>query len=217
MVKTGEWISEAWALVKEDLWMHVLLMIVLSLGSSITGGILQGPLMAGYLWIVFRKLSGAGYAPAVGDIGKGFEVFLHAFLAGIVGGLIASLGIIACIVGVFATAALMMFALPLVMDRRMDFWPAIQMSMEKVKENVMGWSLFVLALWALQLLGALICGVGTLVTGPIAIVALALAYRDNFGIQMVEAGGAAAPMAPPPAAPPAAPPPAPSPPPPPTG
>ena len=71
MIKTGEWISEAWALVKEDLWMHVLLMLVLSVGSSLTGGIIQGPLMAGYMWIIFKKLSDASYKPAVGDIGKG--------------------------------------------------------------------------------------------------------------------------------------------------
>ena len=206
MVKTGEWISEAWAIVKEDLWMHVLIYLVFMLGSSVTGGIIQGPLMAGYLFIVFRKLSDKGYVPAVGDLGKGFEVFLQAFLASIVGGLIASLGVIACVVGVFVTAAMVMFAIPLVMDRKMDFWPAIQMSMDKVKENYVGWGLFVLSIWALQLLGAIACGVGMLVTGPIGIVAIALAYRDNFGIQMVEAAGAAAPMAPPPVAPPAAPP-----------
>lgn len=202
MVKTGEWISEAWALVKEDLWMHILIVLVFSLGSSITGGIIQGPLMAGYMWIIFRKLSDKGYVPAVGDIGKGFEVFVPALLASIVGGLIASLGLIACVVGVFVTQAMVMFAIPLVMDRKMDFWPAIQMSMDKVKENYVGWGVFVLALCGVQLLGAIACGIGVFVTTPIVIVAVALAYRDNFGIQGVEAAGLAAPMAPPPVAPP---------------
>lgn len=86
MVKTGEWISQGWALVKEDLWTHVLLIIIVSLGSSVTSGILAGPLLAGYYWILLRKLSDAGYRPAIGDVGKGFEVFLHSLLAAIVGG-----------------------------------------------------------------------------------------------------------------------------------
>ena len=120
-------------------------------------------------------------------------LLLATLLVGIVGGFIGQLGIIACVVGVFATQALVLFAMPLVVDRKMDFWPAIQMSMDKVKENLVAWSVFVLAIGALQLLGAIICGVGTLVTAPIAMVAIALAYRDNFGIQGAAGAGAAAP------------------------
>ena len=131
------------------------------------------------------------------DIGKGFEVFVQALLVGIVGGLISMLGLIGCVVGVFVTTALVMFAMPLVMDRRMEFWPAIQASMDKVKENLMGWAVFVLAMWGVNLLGALVCGVGTLVTGPITIVALVLAYRDNFGFAGAATDAATQPAPPP--------------------
>ncbi len=218
MVKTGEWISQGWALVKEDLWTHVLLIIIVSLGSSVTSGILAGPLLAGYYWILLRKLSDAGYRPAIGDVGKGFEVFLHSLLAAIVGGLIAPLGAIACVVGVFVTSALVLFAVPLVMDRRMDFWAAITASVEQVKQDLVAWSVFVLVLGLLQLLGALICGVGVLVTYPIALAATAIAYRDVFGIQLAEAPAGPTTMGPPPAGPqvpPMAPPPPPATPPPP--
>ncbi len=202
MIKTGEWISEAWELVKQDLWMHVLIVLVLGVLSGVP---LIGPAMlAGYYLIIFRKLTGQR-APAVGDIFEGFQLFVPALLVGIVGGLIAGLGVIACIVGVFVTTAMVMFAMPLVVDRKMDFWPAIQMSMDKVKENYVGWGVFVLALMGVQLLGVIACGVGVFVAMPVIYVATAIAYRDTFGIQMVEAGGAAAPMAPPPVAPPAPP------------
>lgn len=194
MVKTGEWISEAWELVKQDLWLHVLFAAILAIAGSASVSILSYPLTCGYIYIIIRKLQEPGYTPEIGDIGKGFEVFVPALLAGIVGGLIASLGIIACGVGVFVTAALVMFAMPLVMDRRMEFWPAIQASIDLVKQEWLAWAIFVLALWGLNLLGLICCGVGQLVTGPISMVALVLAYRDNFGF----AGAEAAPSAEPP-------------------
>ncbi|MCD6360735.1 MAG: hypothetical protein J7M38_07700, partial [Armatimonadetes bacterium] len=166
------------------------IMIVVGLLSSVP---FIGPAMlAGYFLVIFRKLRGEKQ-PAVGDVFEGFQMFVPALLVGIVGGFIGQLGIIACIVGVFATQALVLFAMPLVVDRKMDFWPAIQMSMDKVKENLVAWSVFVLAIGALQLLGAIVCVVGTLVTAPIAMVAIALAYRDNFGIQGAAGAGAAAP------------------------
>jgi len=61
--------------------------------------------------------------------------------------------------------------------------------------------------------GAIACGIGTLITGPLAVAAMAVAYRDNFGLPGTAAAPAAAPAAPPaaPAAPPAPEPPAPTP------
>lgn len=189
MVKTGEWLSEAWELVKEDLWQHVLIMLVLGLLSSIP---LIGPaLSAGYILIILRKLRDRSYKPAVGELFEGFQYFVPALLVGIVGGLIASLGVIACIVGVFATSALVMFAMPLVVDRKMDFWPAIQASMEKVKPDLVAWSVFVLLISLVYAAGSIACGVGIFVTGPVAFVAIVIAYRDVFGLS-----GEAAPAAP---------------------
>jgi uncharacterized membrane protein len=194
MVKTGEWMSEAWELVKQDLWMHVLVVLLIGIASSASVSILSYPLACGYIYIIIRKLQEPGYTPEIGDVGKGFEVFVPALLAGIVGGIIAGLGIIACIVGVFVTSALVMFAMPLVMDRRMEFWPAIQASMDLVKQNLVAWSVFVLALTGVYLLGIICCGVGVLVAAPVCAVSVVLAYRDNFGFAGAEA---AAPTEPP--------------------
>lgn len=192
MVKTGRWLSEAWLIVQQDLGTYVLLALIVGVGNSITGGLLYGPLMGGFYWIVLRKLREPGYTPQVGDIGKGFEMFVQTFLAGLVGGIIASLGGIACGIGAIVTTALVMFALPLVVDRNMEFWPAITTSIDKVKANWLEFSLFVLVLGLIQMLGAIVCVVGVLITTPLCTVTLALAYRDNFGL----AGGAVGPEAP---------------------
>ncbi|MFW6438302.1 MAG: hypothetical protein ACOCZ7_04730 [Armatimonadota bacterium] len=186
MVKIGDWLSESWEIISEDLVTHILLALIVGLGASITGGLLSGPLMGGYLWIVFKKMKDPTYTPEIGDIGKGFENFVQLFLVAIVGGLIASLGTIACIVGVFFTSALVVLALPLVVEGNMSFWPAITESIDKTKQSLINWVLFTLIIGVAQSLW---------ITLPIAVVMMALAYRDNYGL------GGAAPAASAPAAP----------------
>ncbi len=193
-VKIGDWLSEAWTIVSQDLVTHILLALIVGLGSSITGGLLAGPLMGGYLWIVFKKMKDPSYTPAVGDVGKGFENFVQLFLVGIVGGIIASLGVIGCVVGVFFTSALVVLALPLVVERNMGFWAAITESMSRTKQSLMGWVVFVLVVGLLNALGGAVA-VGFLITLPIRIVALAVGYRETYGLSGV-APAAAAPAAP---------------------
>lgn len=180
-VKIGEWLSEAWTIVSQDLVTHILLALIVGLGSGITGGLLAGPLMGGYLWIIFNKMKNPSYTPQVGDVAKGFENFVQLLLVGIVGGLIASLGTIACVIGVFFTSALVVLALPLVVERNMAFWPAITESINKTKQDLMGWVVFVLVVGLLNALGSSIA-VGFLITLPLGITALAIGYRAVYGL-----------------------------------
>lgn len=194
-VKIGEWLSEAWSIISQDLVTRIIVALIVGLGSGITGGLLAGPLMGGYLWIVFNKMKNPSYTPQVGDVAKGFENFVQLLLVGIVGGLIASLGTIACVIGVFFTSALVVLALPLVVERGMDFWSAITESINKTKQDLMGWVVFVLVIGLLNALGSSIA-VGFLITLPIGIAALAVGYREVYGLS----GGAPAASAPEPMA-----------------
>jgi len=203
-VKIGEWISEAWSIISEDLVTHIILALIVGLGSSITGGILSGPLMGGYLWIIFNKMKNPSYKPEVGDVGKGFEQFVQLLLVGIVGGLIASLGTIACVIGVFFTSALVILAIPLVVERKLGFWEAITESISRTKPDLMGWVVFVLVIGLLNALGGAVA-VGFLITLPIAVAMIAIGYRDTVGLQGAAAGGAAAAPTAPTASEPAAP------------
>ncbi len=188
-VKIGDWLSEAWQIISEDLVTHILLALIVGLGSSITGGLLSGPLMGGYLWIVFNKMKNPSYTPQVGDVGKGFDQFVQLLLVGIVGGLIASLGAIACIIGVFFTSALVVLATPYVVDRRMGFWEAITASINTTKQDLMGWVVLVLVVGLLNALGGAVA-VGFLITLPIAVVMIAIGYRDVVGLQGATSAGA---------------------------
>ena len=74
-----------------------------------------------------------------------------------------------------------MFTLPLIIDRRLDFWTAMTTSWRQVMRH--WWSLFGLVLLAglVNIAGMLCCGVGVLFTMPIVFGALVLAYEIIFG------------------------------------
>ena len=77
--------------------------------------------------------------------------------------------------------AMYMFSFLFILDKKMDFWPAMQASAEIVKKDYMGFTLFFLVLVLLQILGALACIIGLFITIPIMYVAIAIAYRDLVG------------------------------------
>jgi uncharacterized membrane protein len=86
---------------------------------------------------------------------------------------------------------LLMFALPLVADKRMDGIEAMKLSVETLKDEWLMAAVFSLVLGLIATVGLLACGVGILVAGPVILLAEALLYRAYFP------EAAAAPAAPP--------------------
>ena len=74
-----------------------------------------------------------------------------------------------------------LFALPLVGDKGMQFWPALQLSRRVVNKH--WWQTFWLLIVSglLMMAGALACLVGMLVTGPVAVSMIACHYDRVFG------------------------------------
>ncbi len=72
------------------------------------------------------------------------------------------------------------FVLPLILDKRMDFWPAMQTSWKMVRKH--WWQLFglIVLVGLINLGGALLCCVGLLFSMPIGIAALMYAYETIF-------------------------------------
>lgn len=73
------------------------------------------------------------------------------------------------------------FTLPLVIDRQLDFWSAMQTSWRQVSKH--WWPVFGLCLlvWLISVAGLLVCCVGVLFTAPIAVAALLYGYETLFG------------------------------------
>jgi uncharacterized membrane protein len=102
-------------------------------------------------------------------------------MAGLVKWLLTSLGLILCILPGIYLAVGYVFALPLVVDKKMDFWTAMEVSRRVV--HAQWWSVFalVIVLGLVALAGFLLCGIGELITIPVASAALMYVYEDLFG------------------------------------
>ncbi|MBI5281580.1 MAG: zinc-ribbon domain-containing protein [Candidatus Solibacter usitatus] len=176
---TGRWIGAAWTLVTAQLGMFALIIIVMSIVSAVVPLILQGPMLAGIHIVCWRVVLG-GRAD-LGDLFKGFNFFVPSLAACIVIAVFSFLGLFACIVGALVVVAMYQFTYLLIIDRKLDFWPAMQASHAIVKQDYFGFTIFLLALIGIQILGALACLVGLLVTLPIYYAAITVAYKELVG------------------------------------
>ncbi|MGA3097002.1 MAG: zinc-ribbon domain-containing protein [Bryobacteraceae bacterium] len=174
---TGQWIGSGWRLVKADLGTYVLLALVYILMSGIP--LIKGPMTAGFHIFLMKKL--LGRRAEFSDLFTGFNFFVPTLVASLIIGLFVGVGLIFCIVGSLVVAAALQFTYLFIVDRRMDFWPAIQSSHAVVKQDYFGFTMFVIALGLLNLLGFICCLVGVLVTIPITLAAVTIAYQEIVG------------------------------------
>lgn len=190
--KFGDWIKEGFDLYKNNLGVLILSSLIAVLLTWVSLGILSGPMMAGMILIVFRLRDKTQPPPSAGDVFQGFQYFLPSFLFCIVWGLILVAGniilsFIPCIGTLlsiclsFALSAFLMFGLFLIVDRKMDFWPASMASFEKVKPAFFPFLGLAVVASIISQIGAIACGIGIFITFPIYHTILAVTYRDVFG------------------------------------
>ncbi len=205
MVRLGEWLSEGWALIKDDIVTFAVATLLAGLVGSITLGICAAPLSAGLFMMLFAKMRGEPVA--IGDVFKGFQKFGPAFVmmlvvmvaTGLVSFLLSLTGIgafIAPLLGIVVGGATF-YALPMIAATEVGPIDSIKVSWEKVKPNFAMYCVTYFVYALVMQIGAIACIVGAFVTTPLGLAAMALAYRENFGLD------GAAPAAVPPAVPPA--------------
>jgi hypothetical protein len=190
-VKFGEWIEKGFNLYKENFGILVLVSLIAVIVSGVTVGILAGPMAAGVLLIVFQLHDRKEPRPEVGNLFRGFDFFLNSFLffviwgiavfvASLVLGLVPCIGQVASLFVVFVAHALLMFGLFLIVDRKMEFWPASVASFNMVKRNFWPFLGFSIVSNLIGSIGAVACGIGVVFTLPIQVCILTVAYREIF-------------------------------------
>ncbi len=190
--KIGGWIQQGFELFKGHAVTLIAAAALVTIIGGATGGILLGPMLAGLILIALALADKREPKPDLGVVFKGFDYFLNTFLFWLVWSilvfaLVGLLSLVWCVGHLLAAAlaivlkTLLMFALFLIVDRKMDFWPASLASIQRVKESFLPLLVFMLIMAAIVLAGVLACGIGVVVTAPIAVCCLAVAYRDVFG------------------------------------
>ena len=179
--QTGRWISAGWAMVTADLGNFALISLVFVLVNSVASIVTQGPLQVGMHIFCMKKLF---QKPTdIGNLFKGFDFFLPAFVAALIIGVFTFVGFLVCIIPGLVVAAIFKFTYLFIMDKRMDFWPAMQASHEVTKNDYFGFTIFLLAMAGINILGFLCCIVGLLVTIPLSIAAITIAYQECVGFE----------------------------------
>ena len=177
-VHIGSCLSRSWSLVTRNFWLVV--------GASFVLGLIEGavPLLRGIcmggLYFLLLKLI-RGQRAQFGDAFAGFSLTVaQLFLAGLISGFLSALGLFLCVLpGIYLIVA-WIFTLPLVIDKRLDFWPAMELSRKVVTRH--WWVILGLLLVNLlvMLAGLAVCCVGAYVALPVTLGALAYAYEDIF-------------------------------------
>jgi hypothetical protein len=190
-VKIGKWLEDGFALYKNNFKTLVLAAIIGLVLSTVSIGILAGPMIAGLIIITLQLIRKADPKPEAGAVFRGFSYFLNTFLFTVIWGIAILIGSLVVgwfpIIGqllslffVYAAQAFLMFGLYLIVDKQMNFWPASQESIQTVKTNF--WPFFGLAAIAsiIGSIGALAFGIGVVLTIPIQICILTVTYQEIF-------------------------------------
>ncbi len=197
-VKIGDYLSRGWDIFKEFAWAFVLFTLLLAvigfmlsllpapIGSNAEGqgglanAIVSPVLGAGFYIVALGIMKGRSYS--FSDFFQGFQNFLPIFLVSLVGSLITALGLVLLLIPGIYIGVCYLFGMCFVIEKRLDFWDALEASRKIVTREWFSMFGFVLVLVLLNVGGALLCGLGLLVTIPWSACAVAAAFEDIVGL-----------------------------------
>ena len=185
-LEIGKCISRGWELVMKHFWLTfgatlLIHIIVAALSPTIIGLALTYVFVGGLEWM-FLKLA-RGQKAELGDAFAGFSLaFGSLALFSLIGQLLTVLGLVFCLIpGIYLGICWLFFTALLIVDKKLDFWPAMELSRKMVTRH--WWQVFGFALVCLLLMicGTLLCGIGVFLAMPIVKAATVYAYEDIFG------------------------------------
>ena len=193
-VDIWDYFERGWTLFTQNAgllfgFLLVLFAVQFGLGSlgnrlgTILGVIVGGPLNAGWFYFLFARLQGQS---------PGFQAFFDGFRwrrlpslinVSVFPSVLTAIGFVLLVLpGVYFSVAYL-FAMPLVVERGLKFWPAMETSRRIISRNWFGLFGFTLAIAAVNFIGALLLGVGLLATVPWSVCTLAVAYERIVGLK----------------------------------
>lgn len=186
-----ELLTKAFILVQNNMvifGLYTLLYLIFSylvfINPSTLGTLLQltisGPISAGYFYAVRR--SDVGFQLAFNDFFKGFEKFLILSASNVLQSIIIFVGVLLLIVPGIYFAVSLVLLLPFILFRNMKIMAAIESTRLIVGRQFWQWLIFLLILLVLNLLGALMFGIGLLITLPISYAAVYYAFKQLIPI-----------------------------------
>jgi len=190
-IRPGFYLKAGWELFKQNAigfigFSVVALIVFIALNAKTGLGqvlayIIGPPLWAGFLIVAMKLL--LNQTTEVNDFTKGFKYVLPLLLYSVVSSVFISIGFMLLILPGLYLLVGYLFTTWLIVDRNLDFWPAMEMSRKTVHKHWFEVFGFFLVLCLINFGGLLLLGFGILITVPWTLCTLTIAYKDIFGIQ----------------------------------
>lgn len=141
-VRIGDCMARSWTLLTGNfglLFGTTCIVWAISFGCNLIpwiGGViywlLRGVLYGGMYLVFLKRIRGEEVG--IGNLFSGFETaFIQLFLVGVVSGLLSTMATVCCLIlpGIYLLVA-WIFSIPLVADKRLEFWSAMELSRKVV-------------------------------------------------------------------------------------
>jgi len=181
------WLKKGWELFTREAGQAVVFSVIAVIAYAaatvlipfgIGGTVIIFPLVAGFIIIalMLRRNQKTEFVRFF----WGFRHLVPLLLFTIVSTTFILVGIMLLVVpGIYATVAYL-FAPYLIVDKNIDFWPAMEISRRKVNRHWFGIAAFCVVLLAINIIACIPFFMGLFVTLPWTIYASAIAYEDIF-------------------------------------
>ncbi len=190
----GQTFSRGFEIFKKNLGCFVLYTLVLMIIFIVLGAfpdrlrpaasginlVISAPLMAGFFIVAFKLIK--GQSTTFGDFFRGFDRFVPLFLANLVMSIFIAIGFLLLIIPGIYLAVSYLFTIPLIVERKFDFWEAMESSRRLITKNWFTFFGLAILLFLLNLGGLLLLGLGVLFTLPITYCVMAAAYESVVGV-----------------------------------
>jgi hypothetical protein len=190
-IRPGYYLKAGWELFKQNLagfigFTVVALIFLFALNTmaglgQVLGYVVGPPLWAGFIIVAMKVLM--RQPTQVNDFTAGFQYLLPLLLYSVVSSIFISVGFVLLIIPGLYLLVGYLFTSWLIVDQKLDFWPAMELSRKTVHKHFFEVFGFFLLLCLVNLGGLLLFGLGLILTVPWTLCALTIAYQDVFGIQ----------------------------------
>jgi len=161
-------VSAGFSGFKKDAVSHIVATLLVVFISGVGFGLLTGPMIVGYMRMI--KNGEQNGKVQIADVFKGFDSFVPALLAVLLGSIIVSIGYMLCVLPGMLLMAIIPTAAYLVASGETDGIEALKRAWTAVKGNLVGAFLCMLVLAIIGNIGLILCFVGVILTMPIAFI-----------------------------------------------
>jgi zinc-ribbon domain len=137
-------------------------------------------LMGGAYRAAFKQLRGGQVE--FRDLFSARDCYWRLLGATLIISVLTVIGAMLCVIPAFIVAGLCFFTLPLIVERNLGVFEAMQASRDVTRGNLLMFTLFAFVVQLLASAGSYACYVGLLATWPLMFTMTVVAYRDCFGV-----------------------------------